>query len=136
MICLQGFATIFNIAGIISAFPVLVPDLEITVAQATYLVGVQVLFSGVSPLFWKVAADRYGRRPIWLISTFLSAVCNVGCALSKNYGQLLATRILAAIFLSPALALGAAVVGETFFVKQRRAKLARFGLVHVNTDES
>ena len=52
-------------------------------------------------------------------------VCNLGCALSKTYGQMMAARILQSFFNSPAGAIGSAVVVELFFSKERAQKLVR-----------
>jgi MFS family permease len=115
--------TVLNAAGVIPAFPLLIAALDISVHKLTYLIGVQILFLGIAPLFWKPIANRYGRRPIWLISSLCGGICNIGCVYSTSYGTLITTRILVAIFLSPALGLGGAVVTETFFAHQRARKL-------------
>lgn len=50
---------------------------------------------------------------------WLRLVCNVGCAKSPDYASTAACRALAAFFISPASAMGSAVVMETTFKKDR-----------------
>ena len=75
--------------------------------------------SGGAPLLWKPLSNRFGRRPIFLLSLICSLVCNVGCAKSPDYASTAACRALGAFFISPASAIGSAVVMETTFKKDR-----------------
>ena len=84
---------------------------------------VQILFLGVAPILWIPISNRFGRRPIWLLSTLASGLCCIGCAKSKTYGVMMVCRILHAIFISPPLAIGTGVVVETFFSHERGRKL-------------
>lgn len=96
-------------------------DLDITLQQASYLTSLQIAILGGAPFLWKPLSNRFGRRPIFLLSTILSLVCNVGCAKSYTYASMAACRALTAFFICPPTALGSAVVAETFF-KRERAK--------------
>lgn len=87
--------------------------------QASYLTSLQIAILGGAPFFWKPLSNRFGRRPVFLLSVILSLVCNVGCAKSYTYGSMAACRALTAFFICPATALGSAVVTETFFKKDR-----------------
>jgi MFS family permease len=81
------------------------------------------LLLGLAPLFWAPLAERYGRRPVWLVSTLLSMVANIGCARSTSYGTLMVARVFQSIFNAPAGALGTAVVAELFFARERGFKI-------------
>jgi len=118
--------TTFIAAGIIPAFEMLSKDLNVSITRVSYLVAVQIAFLGVAPLFWRPISSRFGRRPIWLISTALSAVCNIGCSESKTYAAQVVTRILVNIFICPAIAIGSATVAETFFTRERGQKMVNF----------
>lgn len=87
--------------------------------QASYLTSLQIAILGGAPFLWKPLSNRFGRRPVFLLSVILSLVCNVGCAKSYSYGSMAACRALTAFFICPATALGSAVVTETFFKKDR-----------------
>ncbi|KAL5336247.1 major facilitator superfamily domain-containing protein [Aspergillus crustosus] len=113
--CMGTFAA----AGIIPAYALIAEDLGVTLHQVTYLTSLQIAILGGAPLFWKPLSNRYGRRPIFLLSLICSLVCNVGCARSTDYASLAACRALQAFFISPASAIGSGVVMETFFKKDR-----------------
>lgn len=106
-------------ASIIPAYEEISIDLGVSIQRASYLTSLQIAVLGGAPLFWKPLSQRYGRRPIFLLSLILSLVCNIGCAKSPTYGSLAACRALTAFFISPAAAIGSAVVAETFFKKER-----------------
>ncbi|KAL4896853.1 major facilitator superfamily domain-containing protein [Aspergillus ambiguus] len=106
-------------ASIIPAYEEISIDLGVSMQRASYLTSLQIAVLGGAPLFWKPLSQRYGRRPIFLLSLILSLVCNIGCAKSPTYGSLAACRALTAFFISPAAAIGSAVVAETFFKQER-----------------
>lgn len=111
----------FTAAAIIPAYLDISLDLGISITTTSYLTSLQIAILGGAPLFWKPLSNRFGRRPIFLISLIGSLVCNIGCAKSPDYASMAACRALVAFFISPAGALGSAVVMECFF-KHDRAK--------------
>lgn len=74
----------------------------VSIERASYLTSLQIAILGGAPLLWKPLSNRYGRRPIFLISLVCSLVCNVGCAKSTDYASTAACRALQAFFISPA----------------------------------
>lgn len=112
-------------------------DFGVSINKASYLTSLQIAILGGAPLFWKPLSQRYGRRPIFLLSLMCSGVCNIGCAKSTNYASVAACRALQAFFISPAsgkscvdadeegsrlttvTAIGSAIVMETTFKKDR-----------------
>jgi MFS family permease len=123
LVAFHAMMATFIAAGIIPAFEMLSEDLKVSITRTSYLVAVQIAFQGVAPLFWRPISNRIGRRPIWLISTALSAVANIGCAESKSYAAQVVMRSLVSIFICPALAIGSATVAETFFTRERGQKV-------------
>jgi len=109
----------FTAAAIIPAYEAIAMDFGCTIQSASYLTSLQIAILGGAPLFWKPLSNRFGRRPIFLISLLLSGVCNIGCAVAPTYGSTAACRALVAFFISPAGAIGSAVVTETFFRNER-----------------
>lgn len=77
-------------------------DLGVSLVRASYLTSLQIAVLGGSPLFWKPLMNRYGRRPVWLISTACAGICNVGCAVSHSYAAMGVCRALVSFFISPA----------------------------------
>ncbi|KAL4798014.1 major facilitator superfamily domain-containing protein [Aspergillus venezuelensis] len=109
----------FTAAAIIPAYEEIAADVGVTIQRVSYLTSLQIAILGAAPLLWKPLSHRFGRRPIFLMSLVLSCVCNIGCAKSPDYASMAACRALVAFFISPAMALGSAVVMETFFKHQR-----------------
>ena len=109
----------FTAAAIIPAYQVMAADLGKSVQGISYLTSLQIAILGGAPLFWRPLSNRYGRRPVFLLSLVCSLVCNIGCAKSPDYASMAACRALVAFFISPAAAIGSAVVAETFFRRER-----------------
>lgn len=109
----------FTAAAIIPAYENIALDVGASIQRVSYLTSLQIAILGGAPLLWKPLSHRFGRRPIFLLSLLLSGVCNIGCAKSPDYASMAACRALVAFFISPAMALGSAVVMETFFKHQR-----------------
>ena len=119
LVAFHAFMGAFSASSIIAAFAELSETLDVSLQRSSYLVSLQIAILGGAPLFWKPLANHFGRRPIFLLSLLLTCVCNVGCAKSPDYASMAACRALAAFFISPAKALGSAVVVETYFQKER-----------------
>ncbi|KAG2411999.1 hypothetical protein HFD88_009555 [Aspergillus terreus] len=121
-LCLVAFHACmgtFAAAGIIPAYETISEKFGVSIQRASYLTSLQIAILGGAPLFWKPLSNRFGRRPIFLLSLFCSMVCNIGCAKSPDYASTAACRALQAFFISPASAIGSAVVMETYFKKDR-----------------
>ncbi|KAF2755489.1 MFS multidrug transporter [Pseudovirgaria hyperparasitica] len=119
LVAVHAMMTTFTAAAIIPAFEIIAEDLDVSLVKASYLTSMQIAVLGFGPLLWKPISNRYGRRPVWLVSVALSGICNVGCAVSPNYAAMAACRCLVAFFICPAIAIGSGVVVETFFKKDR-----------------
>ncbi|RFU24184.1 hypothetical protein B7463_g12154, partial [Scytalidium lignicola] len=129
LISFHAMMTTFIASGIIPAYELFSIELDISITQASYLTGNHILMLGISPLFWKPISNRFGRRPVWLISTLGSLVCNIGNAKSHTYAAQMVTRMLCGFFISPAIAISSAVVTETFFAKERGEKMGVWTLM-------
>ena len=109
----------FTAAAIQSAFVNIAEDLDVSIQRVSYLVSLFIAILGGAPLFWRPLSIRYGRRPVFLLSLICSLVGNIGCANSHSYATMGLCRAITAFFISPAGAIGSAVVAETFFRKDR-----------------
>lgn len=129
LVSFHAMMTTFTAASVIPVFEDFAIQFHISLTSASYLTSIQILILGVSPLFWKPISNRYGRRPIWLISTLCSMVCNIGNAKANSYGAQIVARLLDAFFISPAIAISSAVVIETFFARERAQKMGIWTLM-------
>ncbi|GIJ97910.1 hypothetical protein Aspvir_000016 [Aspergillus viridinutans] len=109
----------FTAAAIIPAYSDIAEEFGVGLQNASYLTSLQIAILGGAPLFWVPLSNRFGRRPIFLLSLVCSLVCNISCAKSTTYASVAACRALVAFFISPASAIGSAVVMETTFRKDR-----------------
>lgn len=109
----------FTASAIQCAFVDIAADLNVEVQQASYLTSLVIAILGGAPLLWRPLSNIYGRRPIFLISLICSMVANIGCAKSPSYATMGLCRAITAFFISPAAAIGSAVVSEMFFKKER-----------------
>ncbi|KAJ7347191.1 major facilitator superfamily domain-containing protein [Mycena albidolilacea] len=108
LIAFHAMMATFTAAAIQSAFVPIALDLHVSVQRATYLTALVIAILGGAPLFWRPLANRYGRRPIFLVSLLCSLVGNIGCAKSPSYGTMGLCRAITAFFISPAAAIGTA----------------------------
>lgn len=77
-----------------------------------------IFFAG-SSLFWGTLSDKYGRRPILLISLGTYAGTSLLCAMAGNIYQLIALRALQGIGGGAAMAISMAIVKDVFIGKAR-----------------
>ncbi|KAJ5513525.1 Translation elongation/initiation factor/Ribosomal beta-barrel [Penicillium fimorum] len=138
LISLHALMTNFVGAGIIPVYTTLAEKFGIEIQDVSYLTSIHVshitfpstpsheklidpkiLCTGLTPFFLVPLSTRYGRRPVWLISTLFTAVCNIGCAESQSYTPMLVCRILGSLMLGAPIALGPPIVMESFAEHER-----------------
>ena len=119
LVAFHAMMATFTASSIQSAFADIAEDLHVSITRASYLTSLQIAILGGAPLFWRPLSNRYGRRPIFLISLICSLIGNIGCANSPTFATMALCRAITAFFISPAAAIGSAVVAETFFKKER-----------------
>ncbi|KAI9927672.1 hypothetical protein MW887_003293 [Aspergillus wentii] len=61
----------FTAASIIPAYETIAEDLGVSLQRASYLTSLQIAILGGAPLLWKPLSNRFGRRPVFLLSTIL-----------------------------------------------------------------
>ncbi|EPS31933.1 hypothetical protein PDE_06892 [Penicillium oxalicum 114-2] len=119
LVVFHAMIGLFSAASIQSAFVEISADLGVSMQRTSYLVSLFIAVLGGAPLFWRPLSNRFGRRPIFLISLLFAMVGNIGCANSSSYATMGLCRAITAFFICPAAAIGSAVVAETFFKKDR-----------------
>ena len=76
------------------ALPRLQADLNASVTQVQWVVEAYALFLSALILVGGSLGDSFGRKRIFAIGIALFAVASIGCGISQNISQLIATRAL------------------------------------------
>ncbi|KAK5989552.1 MFS transporter cpaT-like protein [Cladobotryum mycophilum] len=123
LVAFHGLMSTGGAVAVVPAFEDWSKKFDISIETASLLGSAQMITLAIGPLIWLPFANQYGRRPVWILSTLGGGLFNIGCALSDTYAVLMVLRILQAFFISPGIAMGQAVVAETFFSHQRARKM-------------
>ena len=69
--------------------------------------GFSIIFLGIAsaPLHTPHISERLGRKPVYLASLPLFAICIIGVGFQKTFGGVMALRFLAGVFGGPCLVL-------------------------------
>ena len=94
-----------------------------SIDDMTYLVGAYTLMMGFGVLIWNPLADRFGRRPVLLLSLSGSLIATCGVAVSKSYAGIMVARIFQGLGVCAPLSLGAAYMKEMYPPENRGAAL-------------
>lgn len=71
-------------------------------------------------------SETFGRKPVYIGTTFAGAMFTLGCGLTHSFAALCVLRFLAGFCLAPSLAIGSGTLAETFHPKKRGPALAVF----------
>ncbi|ORY58462.1 major facilitator superfamily domain-containing protein [Pseudomassariella vexata] len=129
LVAFHALMATFTAASIIPAYGAISKDLGVSIQEASYLTSLQIAIIGGAPLFWRPMSNRFGRRPIFILSLICSLVANIGCANSPSYGTMALCRAITAFFICPPSAIGSGVVTEVFFKKERARYLGIWTLM-------
>ncbi|GLA60442.1 hypothetical protein AtubIFM54640_000894 [Aspergillus tubingensis] len=112
MVSFHSMISVFMAAGVVPAVSSLAESYGVSLADASYLVSIQIVLLGIAPIFWIVITERYGRHYVLIFSVLASMVCNIGGARCDSYASQMITRVLTAAFISPPIGIGSGVVAE------------------------
>lgn len=94
-------------------------DLDRPIGDIAIVSGYQLLVAGSSAPFVSVLSRKFGKRPVFLIATFLPLIGTIIGAASQTYNALLAARIVQGLGAAAYESLIFPVNGDLFFVHQR-----------------
>jgi len=96
-VCAGLFASGLTVTALTTAVPFIRRDFGTSLAAITWVVSAPFLFRSIFvPAFGK-AADRVGRRRMWLVGFAVSTVASLACGFAPTVGMLIAFRAVAAI---------------------------------------
>ncbi|KAK6457910.1 major facilitator superfamily domain-containing protein [Scheffersomyces xylosifermentans] len=125
----HGFFTTFFASGTVPAFGPLSVELNQPIDRVSYVTSCQIIILGLCPSIWTPFMNKYGKRQILIITSFIATMFNLGCVFAKSYGALIALRCMVAFFFSTGTAIGGSVVSETTFSHQRGSRSGIWGLM-------
>ncbi|NML15546.1 multidrug effflux MFS transporter [Azohydromonas caseinilytica] len=96
------------------ALPRLTRDFGATLAQSQLTMSALILAFGIGQLFWGPVADRFGRRPVLLLSLALYTAASVASALAPAIGWLVLWRTLQGAALAAAVVCARAMVRDFY----------------------
>ncbi|XP_012938106.1 solute carrier family 22 member 15-like [Aplysia californica] len=101
------------------------------VCERKYLIGISQLVltagQGIAMLLFPYFTDRYGRRPVLLLSCVFMFGSSLGLACSVNYGMFVAFKLLIGFFLQGMEAAAVTAIMETLVTRHRAFLFACMG---------
>jgi hypothetical protein len=108
--------------NVASTYNVIVPQVALT--TGLYMMGM-----GLGSVVASPTAILWGKRPVYLTGCILFIVTSVWCAISPNYGSLVAARIFQGFAVSPVECLPSATIAEIFFLHERAYRIGIYTLL-------
>ncbi|KAJ4367292.1 hypothetical protein N0V83_006873 [Neocucurbitaria cava] len=104
-------------------------DTGLTIAELNLGTGLMFLFLGWANLIWQPLALTFGRRGVYVISSFLCIWPVLWSAYSKSAGEWYAHRIILGIFAAPIESLPEVSVPDLFFAHNRGAYMGIYAFL-------
>ncbi|CAK5284455.1 unnamed protein product [Mycena citricolor] len=122
-----------NQAVINPAYVPLAAHFHKTTVVASYQTTIAIAFAGIGSFLWVPLANTYGRRPLLLFTTLLSAASCLASGKAQTWNQLIGTRVLNGLGTSSFFTLGAGVVSDCFFLHERGRAMGIFTVFLTNS---
>jgi DHA1 family bicyclomycin/chloramphenicol resistance-like MFS transporter len=106
------------------ALPKMVEQFHSTVSMVNLTLVLFFIFFSASILIWGTLSDKYGRRPILLLSTAVYIASSLLCAVAGGVYHLIVFRVFQAIGGGASVAVSMAVIKDVFDGKERERALA------------
>ncbi|RDB19431.1 putative drug/proton antiporter YHK8 [Hypsizygus marmoreus] len=111
---------------ITGSFVPLVPQIAEDLSSTGSVISLAVFAAGLGSLSGGSYSTYYGRRPVYLYGLSLSAAGSMGMALSKSVPTFMFCRFCQTFGASPAMTVGAGVIGDIYAREQRGTAMGVF----------
>ncbi|KAE9368440.1 MFS general substrate transporter, partial [Stipitochalara longipes BDJ] len=101
-------------------------NLAVLIPQVSFFFTTSALTQGTGNLLWQPLINKYGRRPIYIISFTGYLATAVWSGLSTGYTSELIARILLGLFSGAGECLGPATITDVFFLHERGTAMAMY----------
>lgn len=109
------------------------PDLatwfDTTPTRVKLTISLNMLAFGVAQLIHGPLSDRFGRKPVLMISLVAVAVLSLLCAAAQTIDQLIAARVLLGLAAAAEAVVGLAIIKDLYTEKEQVKALALLGMV-------
>ncbi|KAI0839442.1 MFS general substrate transporter [Hypoxylon sp. FL0890] len=117
------------------AIPFLAKDTGVSVESINLTVTSYLIASGIFPSITGDAADRYGRRPVFITCLCVYAVVNVGLALQRSFASLFVLRMIQSAAISGTFSIAYGIIGD-LTTPANRGGYTGFVSIFLNTPPS
>jgi MFS family permease len=94
------------------------------ISRTAYFFTSTALMQGTGNLIWMPLVNKYGRRPVYLISYTIYLACAIWAACTHSYGSFLAARILMGFGSGAAETMAPLSIADVFFLHERGLVMA------------
>ncbi len=110
------------------SLPDLVRWFDTSATKVKLTISLNILAFGIAQLLHGPLSDRYGRKPVLVVSLLSVCALCIACALAQTIEQLIVARILLGIAAAAEAVVGLAVIKDLYSEKQQIKALALLGM--------
>ncbi|MEM7195716.1 MAG: multidrug effflux MFS transporter [Pseudomonadota bacterium] len=125
---LAGSVSIMSTDLFAPSLPDLTEYLATTPELMKLTISLNLIVYGLAQLIYGPLSDRFGRRPIFLISLVLFILASIACALSTTVTQLISSRVLQGTFAAAEAVICLAVFKDLFTEQEQVKGFAIYGM--------
>lgn len=100
--------------------------------KTAYFFTTTALMQGTGNLIWMPLVNKYGRRPIYIISYTIYLACAIWASVTTGYGSFLASRILMGFGSGAAETMAPLSIADIFFLHERGLVMAMYSCALVS----
>lgn len=124
VVALIGMLGPFSIDTYLPSFPSIEAELSVSREQLTQSLSVYLIFFAVATLIWGPMSDKWGRRPIILISLVGYLAASALSAVAQSYEMLMLGRALQGVMAAGSLATSRAMIRDYFKGEEAQKAMA------------
>ncbi|KAI8628877.1 major facilitator superfamily transporter [Xylariaceae sp. FL1651] len=131
IIFLSALAGVFSPLSSFIFYPAITPiasSLRVSVGLVNLAITTYMIVSGVTPAILGNAADKVGRRPIYILALSIYFIANIGLAVQNSYPALLVLRMVQSAGSSGTISLGYGIISDIAIPSERGSYVGIFCL--------
>lgn len=90
-----------------------------SISKVAYFFTTTALLQGTGNLIWMPLVNKYGRRPVYMISYTIYLACALWAAFTQSYASFLAARIIMGFGSGAAETMAPLSIADIFFLHER-----------------